>query len=192
MKNFNTLISFSFTVLLFTSCAIRGGYHNGSESFSYSSNGSSGVNVNAEAQKSSNAKSSASNSLNVSNSTSKSGFFIGIYFTDIELMDKLEIQPEIDFVMIKDFNQIQVPILAKYEVADKINALAGPNIGYLLDAGDGFKSLNFGIDIGAAYDVAEKININARYGFGLTNLLENAGNSSVKLSGFQIGVGYKF
>ena len=39
------------------------------------------------------------------------------------------------------------------------------------------KSLNFSLDFGAAYDFAEKFNVNARYGIGLTNLLENAGGS---------------
>lgn len=191
MKKVTSLISFCFIGLLLTSCAVRGGYHSGSERYSYSSSYSSFA---SNVEKTSSSSKSSSNSIIAqnTNTTSKSGFFVGIYFTDISLGDKFELQPEIDFVAIKDLNQIQAPILAKYNLADKMDILAGPNLGFLLDAPTGLKSFNVGVDIGAAYDIAEKININARYGFGLSNLLENPGGSSSKLSGFQIGLGYKF
>ncbi|MDO5980443.1 outer membrane beta-barrel protein [Flavivirga spongiicola] len=191
MKNFTNLISFCFAVLLLTSCATRAAYLSRSERFSSSS---SGISLAPNTSKSSStSKASAANSaaLNISNTTSRSGFLIGIYFTGIELGEKFELQPEVDFLVVKDLNEIQAPVLVKYNVAEEFSVLAGPNLGFLVDAPTGIKSFNFGLDFGAAYDIAEKININARYGLGLADLSENAGGS-LKLSGFQIGVGYQF
>ncbi|MCF7560825.1 PorT family protein [Sabulilitoribacter multivorans] len=190
MKKINSLISLCFIVTLISSCAVRGGYHAGNETYRYSGGISSVV---GPTQKSATSSKSSSAFQQIKNTTSESGFFIGIYFTDIELSEKLELQPEIDFVGIKDLNQLQAPVLVKYGVAEKFDVLAGPNFGYLLDAPDGIKSFNLGVDVGAAYEFVENFNLNARYGFGLTNLLENtAGDASSKLSGFQIGIGYKF
>lgn len=196
MKKSISLVALSFVTLFFTSCAVRTGLYSASETFT-SSSGSVAVAPQvsksaSQAKVSATSTNSSSSVLNISNTTSKTGFFVGIYFTDIEIADKLELQPEVDLVIVSDFNQIQVPVLAKYNVADKFNVLAGPNISYLLDASDGIKSLNFSLDFGAAYDFAEKFNVNARYGVGLTNILENPGGSKSKLSGFQVGVGYKF
>lgn len=193
MKNFTNLISFCFAVLLLTSCAARVAYLSRSERVSSSFSGNTSI-VESALKSSNTSKSSVANSslLNTSGTSSISGFLIGIYFTEIELGEKFELQPEVDFLLVKDLNEIQVPVLIKYNVADEFSVLAGPNAGYLLDAPTGLKSFNFGVDFGVAYDVGEKFNINARYGLGLSNLLENAGGSSLKLSGFQVGFGYQF
>ncbi|MEC3908002.1 outer membrane beta-barrel protein [Tamlana sp. 2201CG12-4] len=191
MKTFTNLITFCLIVILLGSCAARAAYISRSERFSVSSSPFGESLTPSTSKLLNSSKESAVNSI--SNTTTKSGFLLGIYFTDIELGDKFEIQPEVDFLLVKDLNEIQAPILVKYDIVEKLSVLAGPNLGYLLDAPDGFKSFNFGIDLGAAYDITDKINVNTRYGFGLTNLLENtSGDASSKLSGFQIGLGYKF
>ncbi|MFV9550986.1 outer membrane beta-barrel protein [Algibacter sp. PT7-4] len=195
MKKINLSITLGFIFILFSSCGgLRGGYYGGCESYSYSySESAIATNVASKSSSSKSSTNSATMLAEFKNNTTKSGFFIGYYFTDIELGDKFELQPEIDFVSIKDLNQLQVPVLVKYEVIDNINVLAGPNVGYLLDAPEGIKSINFGVDVGAAYTLTDNFNINARYGFGLSNLLDNpAGDATSKLSGFQIGIGYQF
>ncbi len=190
MKNFTNLISFCFLTLFLVSCSTRAAYLAREESSSFSS---SGVALAPNTSKSATtSKASASNSLRASNSNSTSGFLIGIYFTDLTLSEDFEIQPEIDFLLVKNLNEIQAPILVKYNVADAFSLLAGPNLGILLDAPNGWKSFNFGVDFGAAYDIDEKFNVNARYDLGLTNLLKNPGGNSVKLRGIQVGLGYKF
>lgn len=50
-----------------------------------------------------------------------------------------------------------MPILAKFSVTEKFNLLAGPNLGFILDAGEGSKSFNLGLDLGASYDINENI-----------------------------------
>lgn len=125
-------------------------------------------------------------------SSSDSGFYIG-GFADVTISEKFHVQPELLYVSVSDANQIQLPILAKYAIADKFSLLAGPQLGFLMDAEDGMKSFNYGIDLGAAYDINDQFMVEARYDLGLANLMEGGdSDNSFKLSGFYVGVGYKF
>ena len=128
-----------------------------------------------------------------SSSSNETGFYIGLAYSDIDISDKISIQPELRFVGVKDFNQIQAPILLKYYFADKFSAYVGPNFAYLLDPPNGLNNFNFALDFGAAYDITNRFSVEARYDWGLTNLLDSRlANSDLKLSSFQIGAAYKF
>lgn len=122
----------------------------------------------------------------------ETGFYIG-GLVDLTVSEKFHVQPELLYVSIKDLDQIQVPVLAKFSVAEKFNLLAGPNLGFILDAGEGMKSFNLGLDLGASYDFTENLFVDAKYNLGLTNLIDG-GNSdfSSKISGVFVGLGYKF
>lgn len=125
-------------------------------------------------------------------SESETGFYAG-GFVDIAVSDKFHVQPELLYVSINDLNQIQVPILAKFSLVEDLSLLAGPDFGFLLDATEGSKSLNFGLDLGLSFDLNEIFSLDGKYNFGLSNLVEG-GNSdfSTKLSGFFFGLGYQF
>lgn len=82
-----------------------------------------------------------------------------------------------------DFNYISIPVLAKYNVAEKFNLYAGPSMYYSLESDDDDKT-RFNFDIGASYDITENLFVEPRYSLGLTG--------DVKVSHFLIGVGYKF
>jgi len=166
--------------LLIQSCAaVRGGANFGSERSKYNSSSSRSPEIKEKAA--------------VSNTTtsSETGFYVGLFFTDIPITDELELQPEVNFIAIKDLNQIQAPVLVKYNIAESFNILAGPNFGFLLDTPEGVKSFNLALDLGVSYDLSEDFLIEARYDYGLTNLSEIDGFSA-KLSNFQVGIGYRF
>lgn len=128
----------------------------------------------------------------LSGTVNKSGFYLGIAYGDISISDKLGLQPEINFIGIKDFNQIQVPILIRYNFIPKFNAYAGPNLGYLFDMPNELNSFNFALDLGLSYDITNKLLIEARYDWGITNLLNDGdSNNSIKLNNFQIGLAYR-
>ena len=125
-------------------------------------------------------------------STSETGFYVGA-FAEIAVSDSFTFQPEILYVSIDELDQIAIPLMAKFPVSEEFNVLAGPSLGFLLDTGEGEKSFNFGIEAGASFDISESFFIEARYNLGLANLLEDAPSGySVKLSGFFVGLGYKF
>ncbi len=132
--------------------------------------------------------------LSVTNS--ETGFYVG-GFAEIEVSDAFTFQPELLYVSISSndvsFDQINIPLLAKFGVSEKLNVLAGPALGFLLDSPDGQKSFNYGIEAGAAYDITEELFVEARYNLGLADLFENApSGTSLKLSGFFVGLGYRF
>ncbi len=126
-------------------------------------------------------------------STNETGIYIGLALADLSLTESLEIQPEIRFVAVKDYNQIQTPILLKYNLSENFNISAGPSLGFLLDTPEGINSFNFALDFGVSYNISEKFSIESRYDWGQTNLLDGGDSDNyLKLNSFQVGVAYKF
>ncbi len=123
---------------------------------------------------------------------SETGFYIG-GFAEIGISESFTFQPEVLYVSIKDFDQVAIPLMGKFSVSDQFNVLVGPSLGILLDTVDGQKSLNFSAEAGVSYDFSEDFFAEARYSIGLANLIEDAPSGvSSKLSGFFVGVGYRF
>lgn len=142
----------------------------------------------------------------VSDTKMKIGFMVG-GFASYEVNEQLSVQPELMFSQAGckydigsdtykiNLNYIVLPVMVKYSFGD-INLQAGPQIGFLLsaeddgeDIKDGMKSVDFGLNIGAGYQM-DKIGIEARYNLGLSNI--NDGTGEVKTNGIQILVSYKF
>jgi opacity protein-like surface antigen len=125
-------------------------------------------------------------------SDNETGFYIGL-FTEIQASESLNIRPEINYIAIQDLDQIQVPVLAQFGLSEKFNAVVGPSFGFLLNTEEGEKSFNFGAALGLSFDISENFLVEGRYTLGLSNLVEdNEFDASLKLSGFQLGLGYKF
>lgn len=91
--------------------------------------------------------------------------------------------------------------MAKFAVAEKFNLQAGPQIGFLMSASadskdvkDSFKSLDFGLNLGAGYDLTEKLFLEARYNLGLAQTQKDlgAGETAAKNAVIQLSLGYKF
>lgn len=113
---------------------------------------------------------------------------------------------------------INVPIMAKYYIVDGFSVEAGPQVGFLAkaesevdtnvagvsrntktDNKDGFKSVDFGVNFGLAYDLPQGFFVNARYNLGLSKIGEDytANGVTIKAADYknsviQVGVGYKF
>lgn len=161
---------------------------------------------------------------------SKVGFNIGA-FTSIKLAEKIILQPELlfsiqgtkavnvseivdDIVYQGDvkFNltYINVPIMLKYNVAEKFNLEVGPQIGFLTsaktstkidgysqateqDIKDFFESVDFGLNFGLGYDFSNKVSGGIRYNLGLSNIFktESEDNSKTQNSVFSLSIAYK-
>lgn len=103
---------------------------------------------------------------------------------------------------------INIPILAKYYIVDGFSVEAGPQVGFLMkseskveggsgsvttDSKDSFKSTDFGLGLGLAYDLPVGLFVNARYNLGLSDIRENtSAGDAVKNNVIQVGIGYKF
>ncbi|RZJ50008.1 MAG: PorT family protein, partial [Flavobacterium sp.] len=96
---------------------------------------------------------------------------------------------------------LNVPIMAKYYVIEKLSLEAGPQIGFLLsaknqvdDLKDSFKSVDFGLNLGASYDITEHFFAGVRYNIGLSNIADVPDESDYKTNNsvVSVSVGYKF
>ncbi len=112
------------------------------------------------------------------------------------------------------FDYLNLPLIAKYYVGEGFSIHAGPQIGFLLsakdegevnnngeivefddDIKDGLKSVDFGLNFGAGYQLPAGIFFDARYNLGLTDLADDrpdGDDNKIKNGVVQISVGYKF
>lgn len=147
----------------------------------------------------------------VEDASSLVGFQIGA-FAEFKISEKFAIQPELmysgqgassDGDGDLNLNYINIPVMAKYYVAKSFSLEAGPQIGFLVsakadgeDAKDFISSIDFGLNLGAGYDITEKFSAGLRYNFGLSNVFdidpEFGEDISANNGVFSLSVGYKF
>jgi hypothetical protein len=160
------------------------------------------------------------------------------FYSDINIYKKISIQPELSFSweggstnfepqgasalhFERKYNlaYLNIPILIKYNITEKFNFFAGPQIGLLIygedstknqggiietdnygqffiapnhtTSKDTFKTFNFGIAYGLSYNFHKNFNLDLRYVKGLTNI-RNEPSTTFKSNVFQFGLGYKF
>ncbi len=147
-----------------------------------------------------------SNITDASNFESKTGFVAGV-FVGVKFSDKFAIQPELlysqqdakfdarDF----DLSYVNVPIIFKYYLIQGLNIQVGPQFGFVVDdnisevfaeIGDDVDTNNFDTSgvIGLGYDFPLGIRFDARYNFGLTDVVDGGGKNSV----ISLALGYSF
>ena len=129
--------------------------------------------------------------------------------TEIKVSDKFSLQPEliysgqgyntnIDSEGIIALNYLNIPLIAKYNVTERLSLEAGAQIGFLLstkggadDYNDLFKTTDFGVNFGLGYKLNNRLNFSARYNLGLTDINNIDGISDKNKNGvFQLSVGY--
>lgn len=141
---------------------------------------------------------------------------------EIGISDDFAIQPELlyseqgadysesSFSGDYKLSYLNVPVLAKVNVAEGFSLEAGPQVGILLSAkdkydsgGDSFeedvkdqtKGIGFDASVGAAYKLDSGLNFGARYNLGLSRLDDfssEGSNTKWKNNVFQIYFGYIF
>lgn len=141
---------------------------------------------------------------NIENETPKFGFNLG-GFVEFKIGNKFFIQPEllystqggkyeqssVDYLYKQEIKSsyLNVPVMFKYYVMEKLSVEAGPQVGFLLTAkgkyeiknevdffSSGYRSVkdiyqpqNIGLNIGAGYDLTKNLSAGIRYQFGMSN-----------------------
>lgn len=114
-----------------------------------------------------------------------------------------------DYTLKLDY--INIPIMAKYYITDGFSVMAGPQIGFLVSAnreyeisGDGqnesgeedikdyVSSVDYGLGIGAGYQLGSGLFFNARYNLGLANINDADDSEEIHNNVIQVSVGYMF
>lgn len=119
-----------------------------------------------------------------------------------------------------NFNRIVIPVSARYYATPELGLYAGPYVSFRTNTkvkmevsgapsnqealhegekylektfDDNLKSTEFGLFLGADYNVYKGFFVDARYSFGLTNMIKNpVDGEKLKMNFLQLGVGYKF
>ena len=143
----------------------------------------------------------------------KIGFNIGV-FAEIGVSDGFAIQPELLFSLqgangpndsSLNLNYINIPVMAKFKVAEGFSLQAGPQFGILMsatnkfggnsiDTKENFKTLDLGLNFGAGYDISENIMVDLRYNLGLGGLVKDLPDGAKDSNNrvIALSVGYKF
>lgn len=97
---------------------------------------------------------------------------------------------------------INIPLLLRMNVIEKLSIHTGPQIGFLvsakakddgnsIDVKDGMKGIGLGWGLGAMYDLPKNFNVGLRYNFGLSRIDDDDSDEKAKVSTLQISLGYK-
>lgn len=164
--------------------------------------------------------------LNVSNLSnmdlkSKAGFYGGV-FMNIPVAKDFSVQPEVLYSNVGakqkgdsnaklEIEYISIPVMFQYKVLPNLYVEAGPQFSFLMDARlkdnvgslhlkDATRGFDFGIGLGAGYDITKNIGVNVRYTAGFSDIVNKSHRylygydrtGSVKNGVFQVGVNYKF
>lgn len=136
------------------------------------------------------------NSDNFDSFDGRTSFHLGVV-SEIQLGETFSFQPELlyssqgsdysdpDFSGTVKLDYLNLPLIAKYYVAENFSLEVGPQIGFLLSANDegesdGFtydedikefiKGIDFGINFGVGYKLDSGLNFGARYNLGLSDV----------------------
>jgi len=104
------------------------------------------------------------------NSTSETGFYGGV-FVEFPIDDFLTIQPEALYISVGEFNFLNVPVYAKYEVANKLYLMAGPSVNYFFDFFS--NKVKIGADISTSYDITQSLDAHVKFALGFEELSPN-------------------
>jgi opacity protein-like surface antigen len=133
-------------------------------------------------------------------------FYIG-GLVDFAVAENFHVQPELLYSVEgadeASLSYLRIPIMAKYYVMEGLSLQAGPEIAFKVGAEDDFMdesttSMDFGIGIGAGYELANGLMFDLRYNLGLSNIAEDIDfdgetiSGDLKNTGFQVGLGYRF
>ncbi|MEE9350383.1 MAG: porin family protein [Flavobacteriaceae bacterium] len=150
----------------------------------------------------------------VDNKTIKPSMHFGAV-AEFTLTDAFSVQPELLFSMqgyqkkgesiIKHhYHYVTAPIMMKYFLTNEITLDFGPQFGYLIFAqsSDGeyeYEELkettsvfDYGIAVGASYEIDDGMNINLRYYQGIANVLDTPDDLRASNGVIQLSLGYKF
>lgn len=128
-----------------------------------------------------------------------------------------------DYDVKTNLSYINVPVMVKFYPIEKLFIEAGPQIGFLMsakakysedvvinedgdtddniDIKDGYKSIDFGMNVGVGYEFTENLFANVRYNIGLSDISEGNDDEDLGILGdyfktrnnvLSVSLGYKF
>ncbi|WP_166966754.1 porin family protein [Yeosuana marina] len=134
----------------------------------------------------------------MADNTHRNGFVIG-FFGEYGLSNTVYIMPELQFSAEgakpepMQLDYIQMPVLFKFRLSEKLYFGAGPQVGLKINkVDDGVRNFAYSGVTGFEFKLSHMLFADARYTYGFSNIFdENLGIKATN-STIQFGVGYKF
>lgn len=149
--------------------------------------------------------------------SSRTAFHLG-FVAEIGITETFSFQPELLYsAQGSDYSEdsfegslkvdyLNLPLMAKFYVAEGFSLEAGPQVGFLLSAKDVYddeeddwsditKGIDFGLNFGVGYKLESGLNFGARYNLGLSDMNDDPdsqADSAFKNSVVQAYVGFFF
>ncbi|TWO32852.1 PorT family protein [Seonamhaeicola sediminis] len=128
----------------------------------------------------------------------RNGFMIG-FFSELRLAKGVAFAPELQFSSEGGkeesirIDYIQVPAFFKFKLSDKLHIGAGPQVGIKVhEYEDGFKNFGYSAIGGIEFKISHQLFVDARYTYGLVNVLDDIESFEAINTKIQFGFGYKF
>lgn len=155
----------------------------------------------------------------------KTGFYAGLLM-NAPIAEDFSIQPEVLYNSVGakydygtlgsrtlTLDYITVPVMFQYNLVPQFYLEAGPEFGFLVNAKsklesgslsgtqelnkDNFNAFNFGVGLGAGFNITNNIGVTARYVAGFTDATDESNqefgsNANNKNNVFQAGLAFKF
>ena len=102
--------------------------------------------------------------------TSETGFYAGV-FVESPIDGFLAIQLDALYISVGDFNFLNVPLYAKYEVAHNLHLMAGPSFNYFFDFFT--NKVKIGVDLSSSYAITPSLDLHVKYALGIDELAPN-------------------
>lgn len=123
-------------------------------------------------------------------------WYTGI-FSDTRLSEKWSLQNELLVSSTNSKIFLEIPVVLKYSLTDKLNVFAGPKLDIGTEKGDFYRVVSpvgFSADFGIEYNFNKHFFIESRFGQGLgnDNVKLNSGGTLGHRRTFRLGVGYRF
>lgn len=103
-------------------------------------------------------------------STSETGYYGGLWM-EFPINAFLALQPEVSYIAVGDFNFLNVPLYAKYEVVHKLYLMAGPSVNYFFDFFT--NKLRIGAEISSSYDLTHFLDAHVKFALGFDEVAPN-------------------
>lgn len=102
--------------------------------------------------------------------TSETGLYAGV-FVETPIDGFLAIQLDALYISVGDFNFMNVPLYAKYEVAHNLHLMAGPSFNYFFDFFT--NKVKIGVDLSSSYTITKSLDVHIKYALGIDELAPN-------------------
>lgn len=127
----------------------------------------------------------------------RNGFLFGVYI-DYGITDSFSIVPELQFSPegsdIEEFRNdyLNLPVLMKYKLFDRISIGVGPQVGLKVNKkNDGFKNFVFSAVGIFEIHINDEWSLDTRYHYGISNVYDNSLAPKAKNGVIQLGLNYK-